>query len=132
MTSARTAMQLVCSVPTKVGLLADIAEALRLADVNIIAISGYERDGQAKFLMVTTDNAKATAAICGVGADVREKSVVVVDMPNKPGALEVAARRIADAGINIEYTYGTAGAADMATVVLKTADDEQVARLLSA
>ena len=131
MTSARTAMQLVCSVPTKVGLLADIAEGLRLAGVNILAISAYERDGMAKFLMVTSDNAKATEAICGIGAEVNEKSVLVVSMPNTPGALEVAARKIAEAGINIEYTYGTAGAADMATVVVKTADDEQAARLLS-
>lgn len=130
MTSARTAMQLVCSTQARIGLLADIAEALRDAGVNIMAMSAYERDGEAKFLMVTSDNEKATGAICGVGADVRQKSVVLVDMPNTPGALEVASRKIADAGINIEYVYGTAGAADMATVVFKTADDEQAVRLI--
>ena len=131
MTYARRAMQLVYSVPTQVGLLADIAEAMRLAGVNILAISAYERDGGAKFLMVTSDNAKATEALADLGGDIREKSIVIVDMPNTPGALEVAARKIADAGINIEYSYGTAGAADMATVVFKTADDEQAARLLA-
>ena len=102
-----------------------------LPDVNILAISAYERDDGAKFLMVTSDNARAIEALGSLGAYIHEKSVVIVDMPNKPGALEVAVRKIADAGINIEYTYGTAGAADMATVVFKTADDEQVARLLS-
>jgi hypothetical protein len=131
MTSARTAMQMVCSLPTKVGLLADIAEELRLAGVNILAISAYERDDGAKFLMVTSDNARAIEALGGLGAYIHEKSVVIADMPNTTGALEVAVRKIADAGINIEYTYGTAGAADMATVVFKTADDERVASLLS-
>ncbi len=131
MTSARTAMQLVLSMPTRMGLLAEIAEALSAAGVNITAISAYERDGGAKFLMVTSDNAKAKEALGGLGGDIREKSVVLAEMANQPGALRDAAKKIAGAGINIEYSYGTAGAADVATVVFSTADDDQVARLLS-
>jgi len=128
--AVRVETQLVCSMPSRVGLLADIAEALRKAGVNITAFSAYERDGEAKFLMVTSDNAKATEALGRLNAKVREKSVVAVDMPNKPGALEEITKKIAEAGINIEYSYGTAGAADVATVVLKTADDAKAASLL--
>ncbi len=130
MASARMATQLVCSLPTRVGLLADIAETLRQANLNVIAISAYERDGNAKFLLVTSDNAEASDALGRFNADVREKSVVLVDMPNKAGALEEIAKKIAEAGINIEYSYGTAGAADKATVVFKTADDAKVASLV--
>jgi len=131
MASARMTTQLVCSLPTRVGLLADIAETLRQANLNVIAISAYERDGVAKFLLVTNDNTEAASALGRFNADVREKSVVLVDMPNKAGALEEVAKKIAEGGINIEYSYGTAGAADMATVVFKTADDAKVASLIS-
>ena len=129
MASARMATQLVCSLPTRVGLLADIAESLRQANLNVIAISAYERNGEAKFLLVTSDNAEAAAALGRFNADVREKSIVLVDMPNKAGALEDVAKKIAEAGVNVEYSYGTAGAADTATVVFKTADDAKVASL---
>jgi len=114
-----------------VGLLADIAEAMRLAGVNILAISAYERDGGAKFLMVTSDNAKATEALADLGGDIREKSIRDRRHAEHAGALEVAARKIADAGSTSSTRMGRAGAADMATVVFKTADDEQAARLLA-
>ena len=130
MATARIATQLVCSLPTRVGLLADIAEALRQADVNISAISAYERDGDAKFLLVTGDTAEATAALDRFKVDDSEKSVVLVDMQDRAGALEEVAKMITEADVNIEYCYGTVGANDVATVVFKTSDDAKVLALV--
>jgi hypothetical protein len=131
MSNARLTEQLVCSMPTRVGLLADVAEAISQAGVNIIAISAYERDGEGKFLMVTDDNAKATAALARLSAQIRARGVVAVEMPNKVGALDEVARKVAEAGVNIDYIYGTGGGADSATVVFATDDDDEVIELIN-
>lgn len=131
MSTGRSTEQLVCSMPTRVGLLADVAEALRQAGVNITAISAYEREGEGKFLMVTDDNAKATEAVARLGAEVRTRGVVVVEMPNRVGALDEVARKVAEAGVNIDYVYGTGGGADVATVIFATDDDDEVVELVN-
>jgi len=123
MATARQAKQLVATMPTRVGLLADITDAIRAAGVNISAVSAYERDGQAKFLLVTDDNAKTAEALGRLNADVHEKDVVLVELENRVGALADAAKKIAEATINIEYSYGTTGPGDKAWLVFKTSDD---------
>jgi hypothetical protein len=123
MATAHHAQQLVATLPTRVGLLADVTDAIRSAGVNITAISGYERDGQAKFLLVTDDNAKAAEALGRLNAEVREKDVVLVELNNRVGSLADAAKKLAEADINIEYAYGTTGPGDKAWLVFKTADD---------
>ena len=122
MAQVRRAKQLVATMPTRVGLLADISDTIRSAGVNITAISAYERDGQAKFLLVTDDNTKAGEALGRLAADVREKDVLIVELDNRVGALADVARKFAEAGINVEYTYGTTGPGDKARLVFKTSD----------
>ncbi len=129
MARAHVAKQLVAKIPARVGLLADVAEAIRQAGVNITAVSAYERDGVGKFLLVTSDNTKATAALGRLNAEVAEKTVVAIEVPDEPGALEAVARTIAEADVNIEYSYGTAAPGGMSTIVFKTADDAKVAGL---
>lgn len=129
MATARSVTEVVAAMPSKVGLLAEAAEALGAAGVNIMAISAYEREGEAKFLLLTSDNAKTAEVMRGMGASVTEKTVVALEMANEPGVLADAATRIAGAGVNIEYAFGSAGDADTAVVVFKTEDDAKVADL---
>lgn len=129
MATARMTTELVAKIPARVGLLADVAEAIRAEGVNILAISAYERDGVGKFLLVTSDNDKAAKAATGFGAEIVQKSVVAVEMPDRPGALEEAARVVAEAGVDVEYVFGTACGGGTSTVVFKTADDAKVVAL---
>ena len=122
MAQAHAAKQLVATMPTRVGLLADISDTIRSAGVNITATSAYERDGQAKFLLVTDDNTKAGEALGRLAADVREKDVLIIELDNHVGALADVAKKFAEAGINVEYTYGTTGPSDKARLVFKTSD----------
>jgi len=130
MATAHHASQLVATMPTRVGLLADITEAIKSAGVNITSISAYERDGQAKFLLVTDNNAKAREALGRLNAEVRENDVVLVELENRIGTLAEATKKLAEAGINIEYTYGTTGPGDKAWLVFKTADGMKTIGLL--
>jgi hypothetical protein len=127
--SAHIVPEIVAKLPARVGLLADISAAIRQAGVNITAVSAYERNGEGKFLLVTSDNAKAVEALVAMGAETKDKAVVSVEMPNRPGALEETTRKLADAGINIRYVYGTTGA-DSATLILRTDDDAKAVGLL--
>lgn len=128
--SARIARQLVATMPARIGLLADILEAIRGEGVNMLAISAYERDGEGKFLIVTEDNQTAADALNRFSGQVGEKDVLLVEMENKAGALGEAARALAEGGVNIEYVYGTTTAGDTATVVFKTSDDLKALSLL--
>jgi len=122
MAKARMASQIAATIPARVGLLADVCEALREASVNITSISAYERDGIGKFLLVTSNNAEAAKALSRLNADYVEKPVLEIELPNEAGALELAARKMAEAGINVEYCYGTASGGT-AVVVFRTSDD---------
>jgi hypothetical protein len=130
MPSALIAKELVASLPAKIGLLAEVAAAIRAKGVNIKAVSAYEGGGEGKFLLVTDDNAKAAEALKSMGADPREKSVVMADLEDRPGALEEAAKTLADAGINIEYVYGASGLVGKARLVFSTSDDVRACSLL--
>jgi hypothetical protein len=130
MPSALIAKELVASLPAKLGLLAEVAAVVRGQGVNIKAVSAYERDGEGKFLLVTDDNAKAAEALKSMGASPREKSVVMVEMEDRPGALEEACKTLADAGIDIEYVYGASGLVGKARLVFSTSDDERAVKLL--
>jgi hypothetical protein len=65
-----------------------------------------------------------------LGVGIEERDVVEVEMPNKPGELQKVAKKIADAGINIEYMYGTAGKGKTPTCVFRTADDPKAIRVI--
>ena len=128
MAKARIASQIAATVPARVGLLADVCEALHGSGVNITSLSAYERDGIGKFLMVTSNNAEAAKALSRLNADYVEKPVLEIEMSNEPGALEDAARTMAEAGINVEYCYGTVSGLT-AVVVFRTSDDRKALSL---
>jgi hypothetical protein len=129
MTTARIADQIVIDMPTKVGLLAELTTALLGAGVNIVAIMGHEMAGGAEVVVMTDDNERAIDALRKAGAAVRPEPVVLMTMPDELGALNEAAQRIGDAGVNIDWMYATAGDSGNVTVVFSTDDNEKVAGL---
>ena len=52
-------------------------------------------------------------------------------MPNRAGALRTVAQKIADAGVDIVYMYGTAGTGRSALCVFKTVDDKKAIRAIN-
>ncbi|MFN3479171.1 MAG: ACT domain-containing protein [Thermodesulfovibrionales bacterium] len=131
MAKAMKAKQLSFFLPNRPGLLSEVSSAIAGAKVNVTAICAYEMGETAYFVMNVDSNAKAKKALKAIGADVKEEDVVVVEMPNKVGELEKVAKRIADAGINIEYIYGTTSAGKTSTCIFKTADNKKVIRVIN-
>jgi hypothetical protein len=131
MAKAVKAKQLIFSLPNKVGLLSEVASAIAAANVNIEAVCAYER-GYGYFMMVTDNNTKAKKVLSKMGAEVHVEDVLSVEVPNKVGQLEKVAKKIAEAGIDIHFVYGSPGKGKTATLVLKTANDRKTAKVIAA
>ena len=131
MTKAKKAKQLNFMMPDRIGLLSQISSAISDAKVNITASCAYGMEGRAYFMMITDSNAKAKKALAPFGVGIKEEEVISVEMPNKVGALQNVAKKIANARIDIHYMYGTAGAGKTSICVFKTADDKKAIKIIN-
>jgi hypothetical protein len=93
------------------GELARVGEAVGGAGVNIDGFAATTGGGRGEIHLLVEDGAAARQALEGAGIEVTgEREVIVMPAPNTPGELGKAARRLADAGANIEVAYSTADA----------------------
>lgn len=86
------------------GISAEVGKALGEAGVNIEGIFGSAKLREIHVLV--EDAVAARQAIAQSGFEVSdERDVLVMDLEDKPGAWGELARRIADAGVNIDFHY---------------------------
>lgn len=92
------------------GVLADLGEVLGRADVNIEAISAFTGEGKGVVHVLVDDDVKAVEVLRDAGMEPRAaRRVVVAPLPDEPGQLGGACRKLAEAGVNIEQAYIAAG-----------------------
>ncbi len=132
--TARAAKEITATFIDCQGLTARVAAAVAGENVNILAATGYsasELRRKATFTLIVNDIVKVERVLEKIGAeDIHESSVIVVETPNKVGALARISKLIADAGINIYYFYSTSGSAKTAICVFKTEDDKKTMKIL--
>lgn len=92
------------------GTLADLGESMGAAGVNMEGIAGF-RAGNAGILHLLVEDANAAKdALENAGARIEaERDVLVLDVENRAGGLGEVARKIADAGVNVELIYVASG-----------------------
>ncbi len=93
--------------------MAHLGEATGGAGVNIDGACGFicEEGAKAVVHFLVEDPAAARQALEAAGVDVGgEREVLVVDLDDRPGEFGRIARRITDAGVNIDLFYLTADA----------------------
>lgn len=129
MTRAWLQNQVVATSPKKIGLLSDMTSALLGAGVEVRAITGYDSDIGGQVMVVCDQPEAAADALEKMGATVRFEECVLMEIPDELGALDEAARRITEAGVNIDWMYATTASSDDAWVVFQTADNEKVVSL---
>lgn len=127
---ATLSRQMTVTMKDRVGALADLTEKVKGAGVNILALCAWVQNGTGHLLMLTDDNRAACQAIQSLVGQCREDEVISLTLPNTPGALNEAARKLADAGIGIELAYASAGEALQSAIVLKTTDNARAAGLV--
>lgn len=123
--------EILFKAPTRVGLLAEVTEALANAGVNIIAIGAYDKGDSGEFLMITSDNRATAEALAPLGGSLDLIPVAVIEVDNTPGTLASIARTIADAGVNISQIHATTTDAPTAMIVLRAEDEAKVVHLLT-
>lgn len=130
MAKASKAKQITIALPNKVGTLAQVSEVLGGAKININALCGWGDKKKAMIFMVTDSHMKAKNAFAKTKVEVSDEDVILVEMPNKPGEMQKVAQKIADAGIDILYNYGSAGGGRTSFCVFKTDNDKKALKVL--
>jgi hypothetical protein len=103
------------------GVLARLGETLGAAGVNIEAISAFTGQGKGIVHLLVDDADRGLTALQETRWDVKSaRRVVVASLPDEPGQLGTACRKLADAEINIEQAYIAAGS----KLVVVTGEDE--------
>lgn len=100
------ATDLAVTVEDKPGELASLGEATGGAGINIDGVCCFASEGRFVVHLLVDDAAGTRRALQDAGyASIEEREVVVVELDDRPGVLGATARRIADAGVNIELAY---------------------------
>jgi len=88
------------------GTLAGMGEILGNAGINIEGISAASYKEASAIHILVEDAAGARQALEARGVEVAaERDVLVLDINDRPGALGEIARKLADAGVNIQLVY---------------------------
>lgn len=88
------------------GVLARLGEAAGAAGINIEGISAFTGEGKGVVHVLVDDAEAALEALTTAGLDVRAaRDVLVLDLPDQPGAMGAVCRRLADADVNVQQAY---------------------------
>ncbi|MEJ2008378.1 MAG: ACT domain-containing protein [Acidobacteriota bacterium] len=105
------------------GQIARVARALAKARINITAFTAYGTGGESTIRMLVSSPAKAKKVLRNLDLRVTEEEVLRLTLPEKPGILAMIGERLAQAHINIDYSYETvAKGAKKADLVLAVSD----------
>jgi hypothetical protein len=101
---------LTITVEDEPGELARIGEALGSAEINIEGLAGFTMQGQGFIHVLVEDASGARSALEEAGLKISDEAdALVLDLPSqgidRPGTLGQMARKVADAGVNIEAIY---------------------------
>jgi hypothetical protein len=112
----------IVELENKTGELARLAEALAQRGINITGVSAATSGTSGAVGITTNDEAGTRSALEGASITFREVELVSISLADRPGTLADAARRLADAGVNIELVMATGRGADRTDVIFGIAD----------
>jgi len=112
----------IVDLPYRPGSLASVSEALGERGINISAAAGATSGEVGSLAFMAEDHAGARAVLEARGWSYREVEVVVAAIEDRPGSLGATARRMADAGVNLETVFVTGMRGDKVTFAFGVSD----------
>lgn len=112
------------------GMLAKLCGALKRAKVNIDAISVADGSDCCWVRLVASPAAKAKQALTRGRFGFSTQRVLTAAAQNRPGELEKLAGKLARAGVNVNYVYGSNAKAGPSTLVFGVNDLNRAAKAL--
>jgi hypothetical protein len=116
----------------KPGELAKATEAIAQKGLNITAFSGSTCGDCGAIALLTDDEAGARRALSAAGFKAREVEAVSTTLEHSPGSLAKMARKLADAGVNIEAALPTAMSGGNVTLAFATDQPAKARGVLGA
>jgi len=115
-------VELSLRLPNSPGALGGVCRLLSNERVNMLAMS-VDTGGQLR--MVVDNHVHGAAVLREHHHQVAERDVLVTSVPNAPGSLAPALKRVSDANVNVEYAYGGGTEGGAAAVIVLGVDDAQ-------
>jgi len=107
----------------KPGVLVQVTDRLAQAKANISALTLMDSVEHGVFRFVCDDAERARSALRALNIPMTESEVLMVELPNRPGAMADLCARFGAEHISIKYAYLTAGAPGGRTLgVFKVSD----------
>jgi hypothetical protein len=117
----------------KPGVLAAVTGALAKAHVNMTAMALMDSGEHGALRIVCDDPDKARAVLGKAHDRWTETQVIVLELPNEPGAFAKVAQKLADEHVNITYAYCTSGArGGRTTAVFKIGELEKALKVIQS
>lgn len=122
--------QLLILAEHRPGTLALLCSELAKVAVNITAImAAHDQPGGIRLLANPVGTARRV--LDGLGMRYKEEDGIAVRLSDRPGALGKVTRKLGDAGINIEYAYGSiVKGENRALIVLGVSDVAKAEKLV--
>ena len=114
----------------KPGGLAKVAEAIAERGINITGISAAGSGQSGAIGLVTNDEDGTRQALDRAAITYRTLELVAAQLQDRPGTLAQAARRLADAGVNIELVLPTGTTGSTINVAFGVSDASAATRAL--
>ncbi len=116
------------ALDNKPGTLAKLCRVLKRANVNIGAISVSDNSECCWVRLVGLPAGKARAALTRGTYNFCTKRVLMLRVNHRVGVMERVAARLARAGVNINYVYGSNAEGPTSTLVLSVSDLNRAAK----
>ncbi|BBA35622.1 ACT domain-containing protein [Methylocaldum marinum] len=125
--------QLSIAIENKPGRLAAIGRLMAGCGVNIKDICVVDNVEQGMIRLITSDPAACKAQLASEGHVALEADVIVLILKDRPGQLEAVGSALNQAGINIDYAYGSEDAREEELrLIIKVSNLKKAAEVLSS
>ena len=120
----------IVELKNKPGELARATEAIAQKGINILGFSGATCGDSGSIVLLTNDEAGTRRVLGDAGFRPREVELVVASLANQPGSLAATARKLADAGINIEAAMPSGMEGNKVSVAFATDNPSNARQLI--
>lgn len=115
----------------KPGVLSQVCRRLADDKINIVAMCLMDSTEHGVLRVLTESADKTRATLKTLNIPTTESNVVVITLPNRPGALSDVVERLGTNHVNVNYAYCTTGAPGGRTVgILSVSDPAKASKLL--
>jgi hypothetical protein len=124
-------VQLSVSMENSPGQLGRLCRVLTQAGVNIKGLTVSDASDVSIIRLIVSNPKAAQKALREAGLPFVPQEVLIMELEDKPGALEEVAFRLAEAGINVQYIYGSTASAGTARLILRVSEVDRAKQVLA-